>query len=63
MSDFFSEKIKRFDDIFRLFLIVSSLILSAGLGLLKEFLDAYFFSVYILSVIFVLILWAIGHTR
>jgi len=60
---FFSEKIKRFDDIFRLLLIVSSLILSAGLGLLKEFLDAYFFSVYILSVIFVLILWAIGHTR
>ena len=58
-----SERIKRFDGIFRFLLIISTIIFSGALAFYKESMPEYFFSGYIYTIISVVFLWSIGHTR
>ena len=58
-----SERIKRFDDIFRFLVIISTIIFSGALSFYKEHMSPYFFSGYIYTIIASILIWSIGHTR
>ena len=58
-----SERIKRFDDIFRFMMIISTIIFSGALSFYRESMPEYIFFLYIFDMVIAIILWSIGHTR
>ncbi len=56
-------KIKRFDDIFKLWLTILTIIFSFSLAYQRFIMPTGFYSTFILILLLTIIFWSVGHTR